>query len=96
MRVLILVFEIFRLVSFSMECSCMAPLTHVVMVMSRLVFHPLFHMVSILILHFLVPNLLSLVKCSMILNPHVLLDSGVYSRICSLLLQLLNAIGFHP
>ena len=42
-----LVFEILRLVSFSMECSCMAPLTPVVMVMRRLVFHPLFFMVLI-------------------------------------------------
>jgi hypothetical protein len=41
-RVLILVFGIFRLVNFSMECSCMAPLTPVVMVMRGLVFHPLF------------------------------------------------------
>ena len=42
MRVLIMVLGIFRLVSFSMECSCMAPLTHFVMVMRGLVFHPLF------------------------------------------------------
>ena len=42
MRVLILDFGICRLVSFSMECSCMAPLTHVVMVIRGLVFHPLF------------------------------------------------------
>jgi hypothetical protein len=42
MRVLILNFGIFRLFSFSMECSCMAPLTPVVMVMRGLIFHPLF------------------------------------------------------
>ena len=42
MRVLILVFGIFRLVNFLMECSCMAPLTHAMMVMRGLVFHPLF------------------------------------------------------
>ena len=42
MRVLIMVLGIFSLVSFSMECSCMAPLTHFVMVMRGLVFHPLF------------------------------------------------------
>ena len=30
-----------------MECSCIAPLTPVVMVMRGLVFHPLFCMVSI-------------------------------------------------
>ncbi len=33
---------ILRLVRFSMECSCMAPLTPAVMVMRGLVFHPLF------------------------------------------------------
>jgi hypothetical protein len=32
---------IFSLVNFSMECSCMAPLTPDVMVMMGLVFHPL-------------------------------------------------------
>ena len=42
MRVLILVFGICRLVSFSMEWVCMAPLTPAVMVMRGLVFHPLF------------------------------------------------------
>ena len=42
MRVLILAFGMFRLVSFSMECSCMAPLTLAVMVMRGLVLHPLF------------------------------------------------------
>ena len=36
-----LVFEIFSLIDLSMECSCMAPLTLVVMVMRGLVFHPL-------------------------------------------------------
>jgi hypothetical protein len=41
-RVLILDFGICRLVSLSMECLCMSPLTPVVMVMRGLVFHPLF------------------------------------------------------
>ena len=40
MRVLTLFFGIFRLFNFSMECSCKAPVTHGVMVMSGLVFHP--------------------------------------------------------
>ena len=40
MRVLILAFGMFRLVSFSMECSCI--LTPVVMVMRGLILHPLF------------------------------------------------------
>jgi hypothetical protein len=35
-------FGIFRLVNFPIECLCMASLTLVVMVMSGLVFHPLF------------------------------------------------------
>ena len=39
-------FGIFSFVSLSMECSCMAPLTRVVMVMRGSVFHPLFRMVS--------------------------------------------------
>ena len=38
-------FGILRLVNLLMECSCMAPLTPAVMVMSGLVFHPLFCMV---------------------------------------------------
>ena len=42
MRVLVLALGIFRLVILSMECSCIAPLTPVVMVMRRLVFQPLF------------------------------------------------------
>ena len=36
-----------RLASFSMDCSCIAPLTHVVIVMRGFVFQPLFHMVLI-------------------------------------------------
>ena len=40
-------FGIFRLISLLMECSCMAPLTFVVMVMRGLVFHLLFCMVLI-------------------------------------------------
>jgi hypothetical protein len=32
MRILMLVFEIFRLANFSMECSCMTPLTPTMMV----------------------------------------------------------------
>ena len=35
-----LVLGIFRLVSFSIECSCIAPRTPAVMVMRGLVFHP--------------------------------------------------------
>jgi hypothetical protein len=41
-RILILFLGILSLVSFSIECSCMAPLTPAVMVMRGLVFHPLF------------------------------------------------------
>ena len=37
-------FGIFSLVSLSMECSCMVPLTPAVMVMRGLVFQPLFRM----------------------------------------------------
>ena len=40
-----LCFGIFRLVSFSMECSWIAPLTPAVMVIRGLTFHPLFCMV---------------------------------------------------
>ena len=47
MRVLILCFGIFSLVSFSMECSWMAPLTPAVMVISGLTFQPLFCMLLI-------------------------------------------------
>ena len=47
MRVLILVLGILSLVSFSIECSCMAPRTPVVIVMRGLVFHPLCWMASI-------------------------------------------------
>ena len=42
-----LCFGIFRLVSFSMECSWIAPLTPAVMVIRGLTFHPLFCMVLI-------------------------------------------------
>ena len=45
MRVLMACFGILRLASLLMECSCMAPLTPAMMVMSGLVFHPLFCMV---------------------------------------------------
>ena len=47
MRFLMLDFGILSFVSLSMECSCMASLTAVVMVVRSLVFHPLFQMVSI-------------------------------------------------
>ena len=40
MRVLVFDFGMFRLVSFLMECLCMAPLTSAVMVMRKLIFHP--------------------------------------------------------
>ena len=40
-------FEILRLVSLFMECSCTAPITPAVMVMRGLVFHLLFCMVLI-------------------------------------------------
>ena len=47
MSVLMLLVGIFRLVSFSMDFSCMAPLTLAVMVMRGLLFHPLFCMAFI-------------------------------------------------
>jgi hypothetical protein len=47
MRVLMLDFRILSLWSWSMECSCIAPLTPAVMVMSGLAFHPLLYMVLI-------------------------------------------------
>ena len=47
MRFLMLVFEILRLESLLMECSCVAPLTPVVIVMREFVFHPWFRMFSI-------------------------------------------------
>ena len=47
MRVLILVLGILRFVSFSIECSCIAPLTPTVMVMRALVFHTLLCMALI-------------------------------------------------
>ena len=46
MRILMINFGIFRLVSFLVECSCMTPLTSTVMVNRGLVFHPLFCIVS--------------------------------------------------
>jgi hypothetical protein len=46
-RLLMLVFGIFRLASFSMDCSCIAPLTLVVIVMRGFVFQPLFPMALI-------------------------------------------------
>ena len=42
-----LVFGILRLASFSMDCSCIAPLTPVVIVTKGIVFHPLFCIVLI-------------------------------------------------
>ena len=45
--VLMLDFGILRLVSFLMDCSCIAPLTPAVIVMRGLVFHPLFWMLLI-------------------------------------------------
>ena len=42
-----LAFEILRLASFLMDCSCMAPLTPTVIVMRAFVFHPLFCMLLI-------------------------------------------------
>ena len=47
MRDLMLCFGILSLVSFSMECSCIAPLTPAVMVIRGLTFHPMFCMVLI-------------------------------------------------
>ena len=47
MRVLILILGILSLVSLSIECSHIAPLTPAVMVMRGLVFHPLFCMMLI-------------------------------------------------
>ena len=44
MRILILVFGIFSLIGWSMECSCIAPLTPAVMVMRGLIFQPLFRL----------------------------------------------------
>jgi hypothetical protein len=44
MSFLMLVFGMLRSSSFLMNCSCMAPLTHVVRVIRELVFHPLFFM----------------------------------------------------
>ena len=42
-----LFFGIFNLVSWSMECSWIAPLTPAVMVIRELIFHPLFCIVLI-------------------------------------------------
>ena len=47
MRVLMLVFGILRLATFSMDCLCIAPLTHDVIVIRGFAFHPLFHIVLI-------------------------------------------------
>jgi hypothetical protein len=47
MRVLIFNLRIFRLASLLVECSCVAPLTSVVIEMRWLVFQPLFCMVLI-------------------------------------------------
>jgi hypothetical protein len=41
MRLLMLVFGMLRCSSFLMDCSCIAPLTHAVMVMRGFSFHPL-------------------------------------------------------
>ena len=41
-RVLMADSKFFKYVSFLMECLCMEPLTHIVMVMTGLVCHPLF------------------------------------------------------
>ena len=49
MRILIWFSNIFRLVIFSMECSCMeemAPITLAMMVMRGLVFHPLSYSIN--------------------------------------------------
>ena len=42
-----LVFRISRSASFTMECSCIAPLTPAVIVIKGFVFHPLFRMALI-------------------------------------------------
>ena len=47
MRVLLLFLAILRLASFSMNCSCIAPLTPAVMVIKGFAFHPLFRIVLI-------------------------------------------------
>ena len=47
MRVLMLFFGIFSLVSWSMKCSWIAPLTPAVMMIRRLIFHSLFCIVLI-------------------------------------------------
>jgi hypothetical protein len=46
-RILMLALGILRFVSFSIKCSCIAPLTPAVMVMRGVGFHPLFCMVLI-------------------------------------------------
>ena len=40
-------FGSFKLTSLLIECSCMAPLTPIVMVMRGLIFHPLFYKILI-------------------------------------------------
>ena len=47
MRVLMLGFEILRLINLLMDCSCIAPLTFAVIVMRGFIFHPLFCMLLI-------------------------------------------------
>ena len=47
MRDFILDFGILRLISILIKCSCMAPLTLVVMVMRGFTFHPLLYLVFI-------------------------------------------------
>ena len=47
MRVLILDFGIMSLINLLMECLCMTPLTHAVMVMRGFTFHPLLYRVLI-------------------------------------------------
>lgn len=52
-RLSIVVFGVFILLSFIIECSCMAPLTPTVIMISALTFHPLCLRVSISGSHFL-------------------------------------------
>ena len=52
MRVLLLVFGILRSISFSMDCTCIAPLTPVVIMIRGFVSQPLFCMVLINELYF--------------------------------------------
>lgn len=52
-RLLIIVFGMFILFSFTIECSCMAPLTPTIIIISGLAFPPLCFRVSISGSHFL-------------------------------------------